>query len=277
MGICAWLRGMAAPLVAVAAVGVAGVAGAAPIVEFSTSGSFSVGTMRPGVSVADNDAAGDMVTPTSEGPLTAGDAWLGVGDDDDDTPINTFLVFHHADIQSFDLAGAPKRQADGLSVREVSFGYFTLESTDPNGSLTSEKYRAFDGAQFTLSVTQYQPTTGTGSWASKLIHGNVWYQEGPSADGTTSSYLAVKFADPLTFSIPNEGGTAAETIKYTIEQTVRLNVPDGQLNQHFSVNGNVAGVAAPLPGVAWVGLTLLGGLGGARGWSRFRGRTPQAA
>lgn len=253
---------MAAPLVAVAAVSVAGAAGAAPIVEFSTSGSFSVGTMRPGVyGVADNDAAGDLVTPTSAGSLTAGDAWLGVGDA---SSVNTFLVFHHAGTQLFDLGSVANRQADGSYVSDVSFGYFSLESTDPNGSLTREKYREFDGAEFTLNVRQNQPTTGTGSWASKLIHGTVWYEEGPSADGTTGSYLSVKFADPLTFSIPNEGGTAAETIKYTIEQTVRMNVPNGQLNQGFNVAGSVSGVAAPLPGVAWVGLALLGGVGAKR-------------
>jgi hypothetical protein len=242
------LAGRFAPVLVVALLG--SVASADPILSFSTSGAFNVGTLEPG-----------MVGTVSDGGTR-----LGIGDA---SGVNTFLVYHGQNY-SFDFGASENVRPDGSYFRELTFGYFTLESTDPNQDLTAEKYRVFDGAEFTLSVNQTAPVVGDGGWASKLIHGTVWYSENPNSPGT-SSYLGVKFADPLTFSVPrNTEGPG--TIMYTIEPTAYVSAPNGQTGQQFHVNGHVSAVAAPLPGVAWLGLTLLGGVGGARGVARFRRR-----
>lgn len=226
----------------------AGLAHADPIATFSTSGAFGLGTLTG--------------NPDITASVTDGGTRLGIGDPD--SGINTFLVYH-AQQYTLDLGAAA--QVDGWSRSSLTFGYFTLESTDPNGSLTYEKYREFDGAEFRLTVNQISPTVGDGTWVSKLIHGTVWYSEAPNAPGT-SSYLGLKFADPLAFSIPGGDPRAPGTITYTIDPTVYMSNPGGQIGQQFGVGGSVQTVAAPLPGVAMVGLTLLSGVGCVRALKR---------
>jgi hypothetical protein len=223
----------------------AGVAGADPILTFSTSGNFELGSLYSKRGIAAS--------------VTDGGTRLGIGDQT--LGINTFLVYH-AQQYAFDLGTSSYDQGDASFSRDLNFGYFTLESTDPNGTLTREKYREFDGAQFTLSVNQITPVVGEGAWTSKLIHGTVWYSEDPSSPGT-GSFLSVKFSDPLTFIIPR-GEKTRETIVYNVDPTVYMNNGGGQLGQQFGVKGSVSTVAAPLPGVAVLGLSLLGGVGGVR-------------
>lgn len=251
--------GLATRFVAVVVFGLgAGTAGADPILQFETFGRFALGTLY--------DDSNMLASVTDGGTrLGIGDAASGV--------INTFLVYH-AQQYDFDLGSPQFAQPDGSFQRDLTFGYFTLESTDPNGELTYEKYRQFDGAQFTLSVKQISPIVGDGSWTSQLIHGTVWYSEDPTSPGT-SSYLGVKFGTPLTFAIPRDN--EPNTIRYTIEPTAYVTNPNGQTGQQFGVNGHVETIAAPLPGVAWLGLTLLGGVGVTRGIGRFRRRQENGA
>ena len=262
MGSGVWEKWAAAAMVTVVVVvvWVPGVASADPMVQFSTGGGFDLGTLagKSGVSASVYNAPGTIAGINVT--LGEGDAALGVGDPT--LGVNTFLVFHHAPANNpIDLGAAQYYTPQGFQVAPVTFGYFTLHSTDPNGANSREKYREFGGASFTLDVTQYLPIAGEGEFASKLIHGTVWYDESSTGTG---SFLSVKFGEPLSFTVPSNGDSP-NAVKYTIQQTVYMNNSDGQTNpdgspRQYSINGTVSStVAAPLPGVAAVGLTLIGG------------------
>lgn len=253
----AWFKSWAVPVAAAfLMVAGAGVASADPIVGFLATGQFDVGTA--------NSYPGTLVQATSDG---AGNSSIGFGDTK--LGINTFIDYH-AQAVTLDL-GQPQYKGRTQRSANVDFGYFTFRSTDPNGSLTKEKYREIDGAQFTLTLTQLLPVVPTGesnqgTFASKLLHGTIWYSE---ATGGTGAIVKIKFADPLSFTIPHTG-SGPDTVTYTVQPYVSIVTDTGGGNQVLGLAGTVS-TAVPLPAVAWVGMSLLGGVGGVRGLRRLRG------
>ena len=212
-----------------------------PIVEFSVDGMFNVGT---------HDSAS----------LSNGGSTVNVG--------TTSLSFSGVAL-TFDLGQPEYASSGGIQVANVSFGTLSLASDDPNGEMTREKKRAYDGIGLTLNFTQVLPIAGSHEVVTKLIHGTVWYSE-TDPDNGTGSYLSITFAEPLVFTIP-ESGPSGETITYKfLAPKVRINNPDGTGSSSTTIGGQVSAAAAPLPGVAWAGLALMGGFGGLRRLRRAR-------
>ena len=245
------LKGLAAPVAALALCVITPAVKAEPIVSYATTGLFNAGT------------TGGTATPDER----AGVASLKID--------NTVLTFnaggtHTIDSTQFTTHG-------NLRTALVNFGFFSLSSTDPNGASTKEKYRAYDGSSFTLTVEQLLPVVPSGDkfgeFGTKRIKGTVWYVEDndPSTE-LTGSYLSIEFADPLKFTIPNRE-FGKDSVVYTIDPKTRINIPTGATTgQQFAIGGTVTAAAVPLPGVAVAGLALMGGLGVVR-----RLRRPAAA
>src|SRR5688500_2164654 len=100
-----------------------------PIVQFSVEGMFNVGTV-PGAS------------------LSNGGATVNVG--------NTSLSYGGVSL-TFDLGDPQYASGGGYQIANVSFGTLSLDSLDPNGELTREKYREYDGLGLTLNFKQLLP------------------------------------------------------------------------------------------------------------------------
>jgi hypothetical protein len=91
-----------------------------------------------------------------------------------------------------------------------------------------------------------------------------------SATGTIGagafSSATLNITSATQFILPTGAVSFPPGVWYTIASSQHLNL-NGSTGL-FNIAGSVS--AVPLPGVAWVGLTLLGGFGGARGLKRFR-------
>ena len=232
-----WFSRASGVLAGLAAVVVlAGAARADTIVQFSTAGVF--------------DDTSVLASPHSVSP--DGSA-LTVG--------NTRLVYHAASQVFTDV----DFDDTGTAQLEDMFGFFTVESTDPSVDLiTPSLFQQFDGAQFQLTVTQQAPAVADNqnSWFANLS-GRLWYREN---DARTGSTLVLEFNDPLSFTIPPDGTPPA--VRYQVDPLVVIGRSTGTTStQQFGVGGQVA---VPLPGVVWMGLALLGGVGGAQGLKRLR-------
>ena len=233
------LKGLAAPIAALALCVIAPGANAEPIVSYATTGLFGAGT------------TGGTATPDTR----ASTASLKIE--------NTELTFHAGGTHTVD--SAEFTSLGNIRTALVNFGFFSLSSTDPNGVSTKERYRSYDGASFTLTVEQFLPVVPAGSelgqFDTKRIRGTVWYVEDNNpATELTGSYLSIEFADPLQFTIPN-AEFGKDSVVYTINPKTRIDIPTGATSgQQFAIGGTVTAAAVPLPGVAVAGLALMGGV-----------------
>jgi len=128
----------------------------------------------------------------------------------------------------------------------VDFGSFFVQSSSASGD-------NFTGTNFTLSIFQVVPGTGSGSSIASVT-GTL---KG-SAGNASGSSIQLTFA-PLTLSLP----PAAPTVQYDIDTNASGKVIIGAGNDDVTtLNGTVTSV--PLPGIALAGMALMGCVGGLR-------------
>jgi len=117
-----------------------------------------------------------------------------------------------------------------------------------------------------ITLTDFGAFT-TDVYVSSLAGENALFVDRLSDGGTTLGFQFNQF--PLVDGL-NAGDTTATFI-------IRTNAPNYTLGSLAVIDGGIASVisfapAVPLPATAWMGLALIGGLGGARGLKALRRR-----
>jgi hypothetical protein len=203
---------------------------AAPVAAVALFGLLSVAEVKA-----------DTISTTSTGTFTAAGTDVASGSTIKTASGNTVLTYVGAADFSLDLE------------KVITLGEFTLTSSITSG--TGEKFSNND--DFNLTITQVVTPPGTvGSGTSVGDFKAI----GTIKVGSGGEQI-VNF-QPGTVLI---GGKSYELIDVTISGPTPLGPGHGLLQATLTNP-----TAVPLPAVAWVGLSLLGGLGGARGLKRFR-------
>ena len=239
-------------IVAVIVIGLGQGRAKADTVEFVSWGRFTnPGTATPGTGITVNNSTG--TSTVSVGDLSLN--FTGVHSTLDITDAGNGIV------------------GDGiLGLLGVNFGQFSLP--DKQATPPHELWGRLNGTQFTLFVTQLQPSPfpyeDTASLRAQLKGTFV-----VTRDATTQlNFLDVTFQSPNFFQIP-EGRGYPPAIKYTLPEKIRVSLLDNNpatpAPQAASVIGSVESIPAPLPPVALAGAGLMALAGAVRTWSG-RGR-----
>jgi len=235
-----WLKRVAAPVFAVALLGMAPAAMAAPVTftvgsSFTNAGSDTI----VGAGGLPFNAPGGGTVNLPAGTIVSGDDQIAV-----------------------QFVANPLVPGGVFNVNEpalVTLGELVL-NTDV---LAADPSSGFDaGSTFNLAFTFNSPVGGLPGLTSSTISGSILFSA-PGGFPENNGTLTIDFAPNPIFI-----NTAGGVFRVDLADVV-LQVQTGSPNDD-SVTIRARVSAVPLPGVAWAGIALLSGFGGARGLKRFR-------